>query len=251
MNKHLGSNATLHEQNPMPANAKKMKQKHTFLGRKNSIRDVDDGFEGPTLIGDGEGPSGPRTAPLRENRDTMAPDNAGNDRRNRSADRQTQGWEQPLNDIREEGGRRKESSGHSRGQPSVFLSRDTHSMFSMKGLGKNTKSFLFGGRSKGGGGPDERAPNAVDEPYTLKVLNLPLIEQTRITRISKSLQTSRDKTEYWMPAIAWRLIDYLNYRGTEQEGLYRVSGSQIEIKKYQKRFDTGKSLPLRFPVPLY
>lgn len=43
-----------------------------------------------------------------------------------------------------------------------------------------------------------------------------------------------------MPAIAWRLIDFLNYRGTESEGLYRISGGHQDIKKYMQRFDTGK-----------
>ncbi|OXV11444.1 hypothetical protein Egran_00802 [Elaphomyces granulatus] len=50
------------------------------------------------------------------------------------------------------------------------------------------------------------------------------IEQTRRTRISKRLQDCKDKTEYWMPALPYRCIDYLNFKGCEEEGLYRVPG---------------------------
>lgn len=86
----------------------------------------------------------------------------------------------------------------------------------------------------------EKEAHVDDEHYVLKVINLPLIEQTRITRISKKLETSRDKTEFWMPAFPWRAIDYLNYRGTETEGLYRVPGSGPQIKKWQRKFDEGE-----------
>ncbi|KAF4123889.1 RhoGAP [Geosmithia morbida] len=79
-----------------------------------------------------------------------------------------------------------------------------------------------------------------DEHYVIKVLNLPLAEQARKTRISKRLEDSRDKTEFWMPSFPWRAIDYLNYKGCEIEGLYRVPGSGPQIKKWQRRFDEGE-----------
>jgi hypothetical protein len=78
------------------------------------------------------------------------------------------------------------------------------------------------------------------EPYELKVINLPLIEQTRKTRISKRLEKSKDKTEFWMPALPWRCIDYLNLNGTTSEGLYRVPGSDKDIRHWQMRFDKGE-----------
>lgn len=46
-----------------------------------------------------------------------------------------------------------------------------------------------------------------DAEYTLKVINLPLVEQTRVTRISKRIEASKDKTEYWMPSLPWRCIE--------------------------------------------
>lgn len=90
------------------------------------------------------------------------------------------------------------------------------------------------------GSANEREDPIDDKQYVLKVINLPLVEQTRLTRISKRLEDSRDKTEFWMPAFPWRAIDYVNCRGTDIEGLYNVSGSVSQIKKWQRRFDEGK-----------
>lgn len=113
-----------------------------------------------------------------------------------------------FNNLKREGGRVAESIG--------------------KGL------FGKGGRS---GSTTEKEPQVDDEHYVIKVINLPLVEQTRLTRISKRLEDSRDKTEFWMPAFPWRAIDYLNYKGCDVEGLYRVPGSGPQIKKWQRRFD--------------
>lgn len=96
---------------------------------------------------------------------------------------------------------------------------------------------LFGGSKEDKFAPKE--PVIDDEHYVLKVINLPLVEQTRLTRISKRLEDSRDKTEFWMPAFPWRAIDYLNYKGSDVEGLYRVPGSGPQIKKWQRKFDEG------------
>ncbi|KAK1467951.1 RhoGAP domain-containing protein [Colletotrichum cuscutae] len=100
----------------------------------------------------------------------------------------------------------------------------------------SNRLFGKGGRS---GSTTEREPVIDDEHYTLKTINLPLVEQTRRTRISKRLEDSRDKTEFWMPAFPWRAIDYLNYKGCDVEGLYRVPGSGPQIKKWQRKFDEG------------
>ncbi|KAL9597405.1 MAG: hypothetical protein Q9219_005158 [cf. Caloplaca sp. 3 TL-2023] len=48
---------------------------------------------------------------------------------------------------------------------------------------------------------------AGDAHYALKVIVLPLVEQTRLTRIADRLEDSRDKTEFWMPALPWRCIE--------------------------------------------
>lgn len=123
----------------------------------------------------------------------------------------------------------KESSGH------AFLSNLKTS--ATKGAGALSKGLFGKGRSYS---TNEKEPVVDDEHYQLKVLNLPLVEQTRMTRISKKLEESRDKTEFWMPAFPWRAIDYLNYKGSDVEGLYRVPGSTPEIKKWQRKFDEGR-----------
>jgi hypothetical protein len=104
---------------------------------------------------------------------------------------------------------------------------------------------LFG-KSGRSGSTTEREPTIDDEHYVLKVINLPLVEQTRRTRICKRLEDSRDKTEFWMPAFPWRAIDYLNFKGSDVEGLYRVPGSGPQIKKWQRKFDEGQSHLLAF-----
>lgn len=97
----------------------------------------------------------------------------------------------------------------------------------------------------------EREPVVDDEHYVPKVINLPLVEQTRLTRISKRLEESRDKTEFWMPAFPWRAIDYLNFNGTDVEGLYRVPGSGPQIKKWQRKFDEEYDVDLFAQDDLY
>ncbi|ESZ96269.1 hypothetical protein SBOR_3324 [Sclerotinia borealis F-4128] len=104
-----------------------------------------------------------------------------------------------------------------------------------KGAGAIHKNFFGkGGRS---GSSTQKEPLIDDEHYVLRVINRPLVEQTRLTRISKRLEDSRDKTEFWMPSFPWRAIDYLNYKGSDVEGLYRVPGSGPQIKRWQRRFD--------------
>ncbi|KAK2038372.1 RhoGAP domain-containing protein [Colletotrichum somersetense] len=114
-------------------------------------------------------------------------------------------------------------------------------MISNRLFGKNARS----------GSTTEREPVIDDEHYVLKTINLPLVEQTRRTRISKRLEDSRDKTEFWMPAFPWRAIDYLNYKGCDVEGLYRVPGSGPQIKKWQRRFDEEYDVNLFEQPDLY
>ncbi|KAF3041252.1 hypothetical protein E8E11_006467 [Didymella keratinophila] len=83
-----------------------------------------------------------------------------------------------------------------------------------------------------------------NEPYVYKVIHTPLVEQTRLTRISSRLEQSRDKTEFWMPALPWRCIDYLNMRGCEEEGLYRVPGSAQQVRYYERKFDQDRDIDL-------
>lgn len=46
-----------------------------------------------------------------------------------------------------------------------------------------------------------------EEQHVFTVINLPLVEQTRVTRITARMELARDKTEFWMPALPWRCIE--------------------------------------------
>ncbi|KHN96336.1 RhoGAP domain containing protein [Metarhizium album ARSEF 1941] len=166
----------------------------------------------------------PRTAPVAQDRAFRDMMNSG--ARNRSEDRAA---------------RRDSSRDKERGALPSSLKENNSGFFS--GLRSSStraadiiSKGLFGKGSRSGS-TAEREHAVDDEHYVLKVLNLPLVEQTRITRISKRLESSRDKTEFWMPAFPWRAIDYLNYNGCDVEGLYRVPGSGAQIKKWQRKFD--------------
>ena len=107
------------------------------------------------------------------------------------------------------------------------------------GLGRAAKGLVKLGRS---GSTNEReVPPAPREPYIPTVITQPLIDQTHLTRISKRLEDCRDKTEFWMPALPWRCIDYLNAKAPNSEGIYRVPGSDRDVKHWEQRFDKGMS----------
>ena len=71
-------------------------------------------------------------------------------------------------------------------------------------IGKAGKG-IFGKIARSGSTNEKELVN--DDNYVCSVINLPLIEQTRKTRISKKLGSSRDKTEFWMPALPYRCIE--------------------------------------------
>lgn len=71
-------------------------------------------------------------------------------------------------------------------------------------LGKAGKGF-FGKITRSGSTNERELLN--DDNYICSVINLPLIEQARRTRIAKKLEDCRDKTEFWMPALPYRCIE--------------------------------------------
>jgi hypothetical protein len=60
----------------------------------------------------------------------------------------------------------------------------------------------------------EREMQVPKEAYQFKIIHTPLVEQTRLTRISNRLEDSKDKTEFWMPALPWRCIEFVSLRST-------------------------------------
>ncbi|KAF2090818.1 Rho GTPase activation protein [Saccharata proteae CBS 121410] len=135
------------------------------------------------------------------------------------------------------------------GGAAFFSNIRTSSTKAADGLGKAGRG-IFGKLTRSGSSHEKEAP-VLDENYICKVINLPLVEQTRKTRISKKLAASKDKTEFWMPALPWRCIDYLNMNGCEEEGLYRVPGSGKDVKYWQMRFDKELDINLFDEPDLY
>lgn len=234
-----------------PTASGKLRKSKPFglLGRSKSNRDKDRPSPKPAPATLPNTPSIPiaydnsaplRTAPVAQDRAfremmNSSIRNRSEDRapaRNGSASRET------LRDRERDNNHKMHSSSYKENGGSTFLSglRGSRAadIFSKGLFGKSTRS----------GSTTEKEPVIDDEHYALKVLNLPLVEQTRLTRISKRLEHSRDKTEFWMPAFPWRAIDYLNYKGCDVEGLYRVPGSGPQIKKWQRRFDERMLIPL-------
>ena len=66
---------------------------------------------------------------------------------------------------------------------------------------------FFKGLGKIGRSSSNNEKEVPDSEYVIKVINQPLRDQVRITRISKDLGNCRDKTEYWMPSLPWRCIE--------------------------------------------
>ncbi len=87
----------------------------------------------------------------------------------------------------------------------MFSSLKNSSSKAADGLGKAGKGF-FGKLGRSGSSGEKEQPT-YDGNYVCSVITLPLVEQTRLTRISKRLEDSRDKTEFWMPALPWRCIE--------------------------------------------
>ncbi|KAL8855870.1 MAG: hypothetical protein Q9178_007490 [Gyalolechia marmorata] len=184
---------------------------------------------------------GLKTAPLDMENSRSFRDAMGSASRNKSADRQ------PTNKPSAAPNLRGRSTGEQRGlaPSSSTIFRDGAGSKLFANI-KGTSSKAADGINKAGkgifnkmgrSGSSNTREEAGDAHYQHTIINLPLIPQTRRTRIARRLEDSRDKTEFWMPALPWRCIDYLNFRGCEEEGLYRVPGSGTKIKYYQERFD--------------
>ena len=199
-----------------------------FLTRTRSIR-MDDGprkskpttpilitnpeimvqYDGSNEVEDNQ--RAPKTAPLQPDRSLR--DMMSSNTRNRSADRQPQhnNSQENLSPRREgrpsgqglstSNSRVFRESGGAHGGSHIFSNIKNTSSKAADGLGKAGKG-IFGKIARSG------SSNAKEEErYVLRVINLPLIKQTRRTRIARRLEDSKDKTEFWMPALPWRCIE--------------------------------------------
>ena len=152
-----------------------------------------------------------RTAPLQQDRSFR--DFMGSNIRNRSADRQERGGcEAAYTPANLE---KKDLQTPTFPAPTIFKDGAGTKLFSnfkstsakaADGIGKAGKG-LFGKITRSGNGNGNGKEVTDDENYVLSVIKLPLVQQTRRTRIAKRLEDSKDKTEFWMPALPWRCIE--------------------------------------------
>ncbi|KAI5267797.1 hypothetical protein E4T47_07922 [Aureobasidium subglaciale] len=144
-----------------------------------------------------------------------------------------------------------------KGQDHLYKNNNTSAFFDFRqsssratdGFTKASKGLLSK-ITRGGSNHGKSQPTTDDGDYVVQVLNKGLVEQTRLTRIAQSYDECKDKTEFWMPALPWRAIDYLNGK-CEEEGLYRVSGGVANVRKWRRRFDTELDINLLDESELY
>lgn len=148
-----------------------------------------------------------KTAPLQADR--AFKEAMGSAPRNRSADRpSTSTNDNNTNTVKKERsygyGPMPQPSSKDASSGSLFNNLKQQST----GLGKagmKAGKGIFGKITRSGSSNEREL--VTDEVYICSVINLPLIDQARKTRISKGLDRSKDKTEYWMPALPWRCIE--------------------------------------------
>jgi RalA-binding protein 1 len=74
--------------------------------------------------------------------------------------------------------------------------------------------------------------NSKDTPPQHPVFGVPLDESVRVSRVSDT---------YQLPSIVFRCLEYLDAKkAILEEGLYRLSGSNIMMKSLKQKFDLGK-----------
>jgi hypothetical protein len=205
--------------------AKKTKSRFGLINRSRSIKTGDQSLpkpstpkkldlSSPTLNSnrDPQFSEPMKTAPLRnDHRERAFGDSVGSAHRNRSADRPSVLSERSQESFPPRNNRPGGSLANSN---SFKESASTHLLSNLQQsgrgaadrLGKAGKGFL--GRITRSGSNHEREL-VTDDNYTCSTISLPLVKQTRRTRIAKRLELSKDKTEFWMPALPWRCIEYV------------------------------------------
>lgn len=206
---------------PIPAKKSKPRFGH-LLTRTRSIR-VDEGgrrskpttpirITGPEEMRRTDGAidsGGLRTAPLHQEKDRSFRDLMGSAIRNKSADRHPPSHAKGVNPRID----KDYVHGLTISASTVFREgAGAHLMTNLKNT--STKAADKANKASKGifgkihrSGSSNAKEGIEDENYVCKVINLPLVEQTRLTRIAKRLEDSKDKTEFWMPALPWRCIE--------------------------------------------
>jgi hypothetical protein len=202
--------------------AKKPKGRFGLLNRSRSIKGDDQSRPKPstprklelgsptTSTRDPQFSEPMKTAPLRnDHRERAFGESIGSSNRNRSADRPPV----PRDSSQERFPPRNNKPGGSLANSNSFKEGPgTHILSNLQQTGRGAADRLgkagkgIFGRITRSGSSHEREL-VTDDNYTCSTINLPLVKQTRRTRIAKKLELSKDKTEFWMPALPWRCIE--------------------------------------------
>ena len=159
---------------------------------------------------------GLKSAPIQEKGPTFR-DLMGSTNRNRSADRQPSPHSDHGDLPRRRGNRSKDRNHGLSGSTSQVFRSDGAGGHLLSGLRSTTNKAAEGLGKAGRGimGKMTRSGSSTgrevinDNDYQCHIITLPLAEQTRVTRIAKRLEDSKDKTEFWMPSLPWRCIEYV------------------------------------------
>jgi len=146
-----------------------------------------------------------KTAPVKsDHRERAFGGESGSASRNRSADRYGRG--EPMQQRPAQSAANIPSSHSFRDGATLHLLSNIQQHGKGVGdrLGKAGKGLF--GRITRSGSSNEREL-VTDDTYVCSTINMPLVKQARKTRIAKRLEKSRDKTEFWMPALPWRCIE--------------------------------------------
>ena len=153
---------------------------------------------------------GLKTAPLDMDNNRSFRDLMGSASRNKSADRQPTNKPSATQNIhgRPTGEQRTLAPSSSTifrdGTGSKLFANIRGTSFkAADGINKAGKGIF----NKMGRSGSSNAREEADAHYQHTIINLPLVPQTRRTRIARRLEDSRDKTEFWMPALPWRCIE--------------------------------------------
>ena len=147
----------------------------------------------------------PKTPLVRQDRSSKAVGNALSSAN--ASERPLESGGAPLRKERSYGGTMVSSGSLSQvsgASASLFNNIKQSSTGAADRIGKAGKGFF--GKITRSGSTNEREL-VTDDNYVCSVINLPLIEQSRRTRIAKRLGDCRDKTEFWMPALPYRCVE--------------------------------------------
>jgi len=101
----------------------------------------------------------------------------------------------------------------------------------------STKSLAAWGKLKGKSEPAKPIVTAPTKPG-IEVFGMPLEDAIQLTRVVKT--KNEDAYGYWLPAVVYRSVLFLDKYGPHEVGLYRVPGSTAAVDGLRDDFKNRK-----------